>query len=105
MAGLRVEYLFLNNALQTYALGNITSASGFALPDTSTQVPSSVTDYNRTTFGLGGRYEITRGQYVVLDASLSFFNDNGQTFIFPDGLTANPSYTDKAIRFMYEMRF
>jgi hypothetical protein len=107
MAGVRFEYFFLNRTLQTYFLTNFTSASGVAVTSAATAAtPTAITDYNRTTLGIGGRFEISRGQFVALDGSLGFFADNGQSFDFTtQQLMANPSFTDKTIRFLYEKRF
>lgn len=99
MFGLKGEYPFLNQRIQSYAGFNITSASGTTASDTTAASITSVTDYTRTTLSAGARFEITNGQYVLFDTNLIFFSDNGVT-----QNVANPSFTDKVLRIFYEKR-
>lgn len=104
MFGAKAEYRWLNNRLNTYFATNLTSASGVSSSDSSTV--SSVTDYNRIAINAGARFQISPGQFVLLDGSLIRFNDNGFTVDAATGLqVVNPSFSDRILRLYYEKRF
>jgi len=106
MFGLRAEYRLLKERLNTYAGLNYTTASGVASTDTTTGAITSLTDYKRTTFNVGSRYEFTPGHFLLFDASLISFKDNGATLNSATGvLDPNPSFTDRVFRLYYEKRF
>lgn len=113
MFGAKAEYYFFNNRLETHAGFNLTSSEGVNSVVDSTKTPpdllsSSITDYTRTMFNLGARYEISPGHYFLIDGSLIFFNDSGVTFdrtTPTPTVTQNPSFTDRIFRLYYEKRF
>ncbi len=106
MFGFKAEYPFLNQKVKTYLGTNYTSASGTSSSDSTTL--TSVTDYNRLAFNAGARFDISRSQYIALDASLISFKDGGltvDTSTTPATNAPNPSFTDRSIRVFYEKRF
>lgn len=117
MFGLKGEYSFFNNKLKSYAGINITSADGISQITSidSTQTPpvitteSTFTDYSRTAFNFGFRFEVSSGHYILLDGNLISFSDNGRTDRTTNGVTAtlqkNPSFSDSIFRLFYEKRF
>ncbi len=100
----KAEYYLLNRRLQTYFGTNFTTASGTTVIDDSTQ---TVTDYARTDFNLGARFEISPGHFIMVDGHIIRFSDNGGTRNTNTGLflTQNPSFTDRILRIYYEKRF
>lgn len=104
MFGAKAEYALLKRRLNTYLGIAFTSASGVSAIDTATV--TSRTDYKRTAFNTGARFEISPGHFIMVDASLIDFSDNGSTFDAVSGiLTPNPSFTDRIVRLFYEKRF
>ncbi|MFQ5864208.1 MAG: hypothetical protein ACE5IW_03160 [bacterium] len=104
MIGGKAEYFLFNRKLQTYFGTNFTTASGTTAIDDTTQ---SVTDYKRTDFNLGARFEIAPGHYILLDSHIIRFLDNGGERNTNTGafITQNPSFTDRIFRIYYEKRF
>lgn len=106
MFGAKAEYRLLKQRLNTFFGINYTTASGVAASDTTVASISSITDYKRTTFNLGARYEFTPGHFILIDGSLVSFNDNGATLnTTTNALQGNPSFTDRIFRIYYEKRF
>ncbi len=108
MFGAKGEYRLLNDRLNTYLGINFTSASGQTFSDTTqTSLPTAISDYKRIAFTGGARFEISSGHFVMLDASLIKFDDNGATFdpAAPTIPIPNPSFTDRILRVYYEKRF
>lgn len=103
MFGLKGEYSFWNKKVRSYAGVNVTSAEGASVAGI---IATSVTDYTRTAFNFGARFEISTGHYVLLDGNLINFNDNGATFdTTTNALVGNPSFSDSIFRLFYEKRF
>jgi len=102
MIGLKGEYPFFNNRLTAHAALNFTSASGGT---GANAIGGAVTDYKRTAFNTGARFDITPQQLLGLEAGLISFQDNGFTRDAATVSNRNPSFTDSVIRFYYEQRF
>ncbi|MCZ6819545.1 MAG: hypothetical protein O7G31_08645, partial [Calditrichaeota bacterium] len=106
MFGAKAEYALLKRRLNTYLGITFTSASGVSAIDTATVTSGTKTDYNRAALNTGARFEISPGHFIMVDASLIDFSDNGSTFDAVSGiLTPNPSFTDRIVRLFYEKRF
>ena len=106
MFGAKAEYKLLRQRLNTYFGINFTTASGVSATDTTATGVTSITDYKRTTFNFGARYEFIPGNFILLDGNLVSFNDKGSTLNTTTGvLDPNPSFTDRIFRVYYEKRF
>jgi hypothetical protein len=109
MFGGKAEYQFLNRRLQSYAALTYTSASGQSFLDPSVTQPFSVTDYQRTLFAVGARFEFVPRHYISVDGNLISFDDKGRRTAFDNAgnpiTIANPSFTDYIVRIFYEHRF
>ncbi|RMF70280.1 MAG: hypothetical protein D6743_00500 [Calditrichaeota bacterium] len=104
MFGVRADYALLHKKLTPFAALNFTTASGATSLTDSTR---TITDYSRTDFSLGFRYEFTPGHFLFAEGHLIRFSDSGGTFdvINKTFLTTNPSFTDRIFRLYYEKRF
>ncbi|RMD87083.1 MAG: hypothetical protein D6813_14060, partial [Calditrichaeota bacterium] len=104
MYGIRFEYQFLHRKLQTYFGTNVTSASGTTVFLGTTN--QAITDYTRTAFNLGLRFDISSKHFILIDGHIIRFNDNGGTFdtSTQSFISRNPSFTDRLLRIYLESR-
>ena len=91
--GLGAEYRHFNNKLVSFAEMRFTNATGSTMG-------SSVLDYSRNHFRIGGSYYISPRHYVTLDVNFISYNDKTSTTT-----ASNSSYTDQIIRLRYEKFF
>ena len=107
MFGGRAEYLLFNNKLKTYSGFNFNSASGLNINAIATD--TTITDYKRTAFNIGARYQISSSQSISIDGQIIRFIDDGRTINQPTPgvriVTKNQSFTDRIFRLYYQKRF
>ncbi len=90
--GLNAIYLMMNNRLKVNGGINNTSATG-SMPVNN--VMQNYTDYKRFSLNLGGNYQISSSQYLLVDGYLISFKDE----------VTSTSNKDTIFRARYEIRF
>ena len=88
--GLNAIYMLLNNRLKINGGLNVTSGIGTKPVD---DIPEEYTNYKRVAFNIGGNFQITPKQYILLDTILITVDDKYSS-----------SYNDTIFRLRYEMK-